>query len=728
MRTSRVGLSSWGSTPGFDELRVVLLRLDARLSAAVRHAEGVYGPEALPDPYRGLHAGATDVVRLLHREAGTPLLWTERPHGAEGELSAGSGRLERLGTAFGLEAFDLEVVVVALAPELDLRYERIYGYLHDDVSRRRPSVDLALNLACSTAEEKLARRANFGPAAPLLRHGILRLEPDPAHASPPLLATPLSLDGGIVHFLLGGEGFDPRLTRYSTRDAAEDPEGEAPLAWRIGEIEAEERRRGRPLRLRFETSAAGEGVAAIAAAAGLPLLGIDLARTAHPFDAASLTAAAFREARLRGALLHLANGEDVRDDEQRSLRQNLVRLAADHPGPVVLTGFAEAEDADASFLTLPSVRLDPAQRADAWSRALERVEIHAAPADIEAVALRFRLNRPQIRAAAREAALHRARRGGDVAPVAPDLFEAARARSRTTLGGLASRVVPVYGWDDIIVPPDVAARMREICQRVVHRHRVLHEWGFARKLSLGRGITALFSGPSGTGKTMAAEVIAAELGLDLYRIDLAGVVSKYIGETEKNLDRIYTAAAETDAILLFDEADALFGKRSEVQDAHDRYANIETAYLLQRMEAYEGVSILSTNLRTNMDDAFVRRIGVAVSFPMPEAADRERIWEACWPEEAPRAPDLDVEFMARTFRLSGGNIKNIVVAAAYLAATEGGRVEMAHLVRAVRREFQKIGKAVVPREFGPYASLAAAAGDGEMAIAPAHLIAARRTG
>jgi SpoVK/Ycf46/Vps4 family AAA+-type ATPase len=238
---------------------------------------------------------------------------------------------------------------------------------------------------------------------------------------------------------------------------------------------------------------------------------------------------------------------------------------------------------------------------------------------------------------------------------------------------------------------------------------VLDDWGFDGKLSLGKGVTALFAGPSGTGKTMAAEVIASALGLDLYKIDLSGIVSKYIGETEKNLDRIFTAAENANAILFFDEADALFGKRSEVHDSHDRYANIEISYLLQKMEQYEGIAILATNLRQNLDDAFVRRLAFTVHFPFPDQADRRRIWAGIWPSATPVADEVDFDFLSNQFKLSGGNIKNVALSAAFLAASEcearpndsegrGGQVTMAHLFHATQREYQKMGKVLSAAE------------------------------
>jgi SpoVK/Ycf46/Vps4 family AAA+-type ATPase len=290
--------------------------------------------------------------------------------------------------------------------------------------------------------------------------------------------------------------------------------------------------------------------------------------------------------------------------------------------------------------------------------------------------------------------------GATVSPTAQDLYAACRAQSSGRLDNLAHKVRTTYTWADIVLPPDQIAQLREICIQVRHRRTVLETWGFDRHLAMGKGVNALFAGQSGTGKTMAAEIIAADLGLELYKIDLSTMVSKYIGETEKNLDRVFTAAQEANAILFFDEADALFGKRSEVKDAHDRYANIEVGYLLQKMEEYDGVVILATNLRNNLDDAFVRRLHIAIDFPFPEEADRLRIWRKVFPPAAPLADDVDLGFLAKQFKLAGGNIRNIALLAAYLAAENGAELGMAQLVRAVKREYQKIGKLVTEAEFG----------------------------
>jgi SpoVK/Ycf46/Vps4 family AAA+-type ATPase len=286
-----------------------------------------------------------------------------------------------------------------------------------------------------------------------------------------------------------------------------------------------------------------------------------------------------------------------------------------------------------------------------------------------------------------------------------ELYAACRQQSGQKLNTLARQIQPRYTWTDIILPRDQFEQLREICSYVKHYHTVYGEWGFGRKLSLGKGLNVLFAGPSGTGKTMAAEIMANELGLDLYRIDLSAIVSKYIGETEKNLERIFTEAQTSNAILFFDEADALFGKRSEVRDSHDRYANIEIAYLLQRMEEYDGVVILATNLRKNMDEAFARRMHFAVEFPMPEEADRHRIWQGVFPGEAPLAEDIDLIFLARQFKISGGNIKNIALSAAFLAAADGGAIAMENLIHAAKREYQKMGKLCTETDFAQYFEL-----------------------
>jgi MoxR-like ATPase len=350
---------------------------------------------------------------------------------------------------------------------------------------------------------------------------------------------------------------------------------------------------------------------------------------------------------------------------------------------------------------LAAARLDlaypaPAQRRQIWQQALAGTRLQLQAGAAEAVAQAFSLSRSQIEQAASDAHLQ-AELDGLACLGQAELAAAARRQSGTELARHAQRITPQADFATLVTVPEVNAQLREICARVATRETVRRDWAGGCVHARSVGITVLFAGPSGTGKTLAAEAVAHELGLDLYRIDLAAVVSKYIGETEKNLDRVFTAAEHANAVLFFDEADSLFGKRSEVKDAHDRYANIEIAYLLQKMEQFDGLAILATNLKQNLDDAFARRLTFTLNFPFPEQPERERLWHALWPPLAPKADDVDLVWFAREFRLSGGNIRNTVLAAAHLAAADGRVVTRQHLLHATRREFQKLGKNLAPQ-------------------------------
>jgi SpoVK/Ycf46/Vps4 family AAA+-type ATPase len=348
----------------------------------------------------------------------------------------------------------------------------------------------------------------------------------------------------------------------------------------------------------------------------------------------------------------------------------------------------------ASFARVELQPPDSAERARIWRAALQPVR-HDDAVDVEGLSSKFKFTHGDIEgavAAASSLARWRSPQSGKVTTI--DLYDASRLQSNQGLQSLATKIKPKYRWDDIVLPADRVAQLREICNQLKYRDLVYGSWGFGRKLALGKGLAVLFAGPSGTGKTMAADIIAGELGLDLYKIDLARVVSKYIGETEKNLSSIFSEAETSNAILFFDEADALFGKRSEVRDSHDRYANIEIAYLLQRVEEYEGVVILATNFRKNMDEAFVRRLHAAIDFPFPDVEDRHRIWSGIWPADLPRDEKLDLDLLARQLEVTGGNIRNIALAAAFLAADDGAVVRMQHVALATRREYQKMGKLV----------------------------------
>ncbi len=625
-------------------------------------------------------------------------------------------RPRTLARRFDLSALELALLLLLLAPEVDSRYARAYAYLQDDVARRWLTPDLALRLLAGTDPADPAGRALFLPASPLLRHRLVRLDGAASDPSPPLLDRRLKLDDRIVEYLLEGDPLEPRLEGLLSLAPPGPALAALPIdpavATALGHLLAAWREDHDGPKPAFFWGPSGSGrrlaAGALATALDRPLVLLDGAALAA--DEAALPerlVLARREARLRDGLLYVDRLEAL------SPAGRDVVLAALGPEMILAATAAwsfVARERPPFVLHFPVP--DAGRRRALWSARLNghapgsagKPSIARVPAEL---ADRFRLTPGQIAGALAAARQHACLRDGPGAtPTAADLFEGARRQSNPGLDRLAMPVVSPYGWDDLVLPPAQMAQLRAIEAQVRHAGRVYDDWGFGRRLDGGRGLAVLFSGLSGTGKTMTAGILARSLGLDLYKIDLAGVVSKYIGETEKNLSVIFAEAATANAILFFDEADALFGKRSEVRDAHDRYANIEISYLLQRMETYEGISILATNLSQNIDDAFTRRLSAVVAFPVPDAADRERIWRGLFPPEAPLAGDVDFAFLAGQFELTGGHIRNCVLAAAFLAASAGEEVGMDHLVQAVARELEKLGRPLTRAAFADYYGLA----------------------
>jgi SpoVK/Ycf46/Vps4 family AAA+-type ATPase len=638
-------------------------------------------------------------------------------------------RLERLRAIFGLTAADVDALLVALAPETDLRYERLYAYLQDDVTRKRPSVSLILNLLHPTHEARVAGQERFAPQAPLLRHGLIALLEDPAIPQPPLLARYVKADPRIVTYLLA-ECPEASRVHLDERLAGVCQYAREELAWADLRVEDAVREQlellaashTRPLwndgdrdpLLVVLQGEAGTGkraaAQALCAAWRQPLLEVDLLRLLEESGGEGTLRLAAREAHLAGAALYWRGYSRLIAGEPEAARRAL-QLATLHDavGTYPVVSFFPVTDMErevdpvllraAQLVRIRLERPSYALRRAGWARALVACPVEEG-VDLSAIAGRFRLTQGQIEDAVLDAAHRAAQRGpGQDVVAEADLFAAARARTSDQMRDHAQKIEPRHEWGDLVLLADQVAQLHEMCDQMKYRHVVLGEWGFDRKLSMGKGLNALFAGPSGTGKTMAAEVIARDLGLDLYKIDLSTVMSKYVGETEKNLERIFTAARNSNAILFFDEADALFGKRSEVRDAHDRYANVEISYLLQRMEAYDGLVILTSNLSKNMDEAFVRRMHFTVEFPYPDAEDRQRIWAIAFPEQAPLKADVDLDMLAERYRLTGGNIRNIALTAAFLAARDGGVIGMQHLLWATRREYQKMGRLANEREF-----------------------------
>jgi hypothetical protein len=361
---------------------------------------------------------------------------------------------------------------------------------------------------------------------------------------------------------------------------------------------------------------------------------------------------------------------------------------AGHPGPVVLsirTGAASLRGPRPT-ISVPVDRLSPTSRRQMWSETLPELA-ELAPV----LGARHAIEPAAAAAAAADVRSIRALEGRPIG--AQDVAVSVRARAGLSVSGAVKLLKPAAGWDNLVLAAAAKAQLREALDRLVHQSRVLDDWGFLRGRPGARGVRMLFSGPPGTGKTLSAEVLAHELGVDLLVVDISRVVSKWIGETEKNLAEVFNTAEQAEALLFFDEAEALFGKRTEVSDAHDRYANLETAYLLARLERFEGMAILSTNIRQNIDQAFIRRLEFSIDFEEPGLAEREALWRCHIPDSAPLGADVSLSDLAALYPLVGGYIRNAAVAAAFLAAADGGPITVDHLVAAVRREYQKSGRA-----------------------------------
>lgn len=690
--------------PNFQGLVSALGRLDGILSRAILAFKQMYGSDVELDPFRGLHIRDEDVNRWMAVAPGSSLLSSDLEGiPSEGHLSA----WDWLSLEYGLSPFDLDVLLVALAPEIDLRYERIYAYLQDDVTRRSPSVDLALNLLCGSGEEKLLRRSHFYPDAPLVANDLIRLSVEARPGYTPFLSQTLQVDEQVISLTLGEIGLDRRLAAFAQLLEPEDHLAALPIdeeVWlSISGLAKRAWFSHAPLWFYFQGAAgSGRGRVAetLARAIGARLLRVDLSGVISQSEQAGLIfRVLFREARLKKALLLLTNCDLLHDPVGFGLRQGLYTCLQEDRGITILCGSepwrtdgTEPVGIQVIPFSIPSFE----RRRSCWQVSLAEQNISVDSPSLDALAGRFRLTVGQIKEAAVSArlkvGLFPVGRKRPVKLQEAALFAAARAQSGQQSSALTQRIDPRYSFGDIVLPEDASQQLREICERVAFRPQVMGVWGFERKLSLGKGVTALFTGPSGTGKTMAAEIIAHELGLYLCKVDLSAIVSKYIGETEKNLSQVFAAAENSNDILFFDEADALFGKRSEVRDSHDRYANIETSYLLQKMEQFEGIAILATNLMQNLDEAFMRRLSFVVTFPFPDEASRRRIWHSIWPEQMPLDSQVDMDFLASVFKVSGGNIKNIAVAAAFLAAQDGSVVKKKHLIHAAFREYQKIGK------------------------------------
>jgi hypothetical protein len=589
--------------------------------------------------------------------------------------------LDQITRACGLTRFERTLLLLCAGVEIDAAIPTLLSRVHQDPRRIRPTFRTALAVLPEAHWSAVCH------TRPLRQFRLLGVTPGDS-----LMQSPLYIDERVLHHLVGLDELDPRLEGIIERveQPGEIVPSQMPLVQRLAALWSTPASRGwRPPVpvLCGADPAQREAVAAEAA----QLLAMTLHRLRStslppPHDRAELARVWEREALLGNAAVVVEWPDGDAPEIQRAVAHVLDMVRA----PVVVSARAA--------VGLPgraSVRLDvepprAEEGARIWRRSLAAAASGLEP-HIDLLTAQFHLGPTAIQAASADALACTG-----TASLEQALWTACRVQSRPRLEDLAQRIEALAVWDDLVLPAPQIALLREIAVQVRHRFQVHDTWGFAERTHRGLGIAALFAGPSGTGKTMAAEVLAAELELDLYRVDLSQVVSKYIGETEKNLRRIFDAADEGGAIVLFDEADALFGKRSEVKDSHDRYANLEVSYLLQRMEAYRGLAILTTNLKSALDAAFMRRLRFVVQFPFPDPAQRQEIWQRAFPQRTPVA-SLNFPRLAR-LNMAGGNIRNIAINAAFLAAAEGEPVGMGHLLRATRMEYTKLDKTLTDAE------------------------------
>ena len=615
--------------------------------------------------------------------------------------------LTRLARAFDLDDVDLDLLLLCLAPEVNARYLRLFAYLQDDFSAQQLTPALAGRLLADDRGERLRLGARFAPESRLVRHQLLVFRDAGDGAALP--ARPLAVAPRIARWLLQGEPTDPDLQAWTNLEPLDDeaPPARKTVAAAVEGVMGALPESTRSPVLRLDARSRRDALVAarhLAHTRGAPLLVADYAAAERlgvrtMFQAARLA----REARLQSAVLLVMDPPPAEGGIDPLGPLLLATMGATQP--ILLhnapAGVAEPIGVDRRFLALPLPGMTLKEREAAWTDALTTLRGDAAQKEALAdltltphdLARRYRYSRGQI-AQVLELARNRAAAGGKAYITGADIISTAADAFLPDMGPLAQRVPVRRGWNDLVVPQESATLLHELVAQVDRREEVLEALG-ANVREGERGIKALFSGPPGTGKSLSAEVIASALGYPLFRVDLASVVSKWVGETEKHLNRLFDAVEEAPCVLLFDEADALFGKRADVKGAQDRFANLEVSYLLQRIESFDGIAVLTTNLKRNIDEAFLRRFTFVVDFPFPEAEQRLRIWKRVLPEAFPVADDVDLRAVAIDFKLAGANIWSVAVAAACdAAATKERQITRAMLAHAVLREYQKLGREV----------------------------------
>ena len=721
------------STDPLEHLQAEFARLDVLLHREILRLRARY--QLSLDEFRGLYLSDQQVDGLINQAAGeenaapTVAELTDRAeamHRSNSKRTNDNLPWTQVVREFGLSQFEQDVLLLALAPEIDLKYESLYAYLNNDVTRKWPTCDLALRLFSRDPAERMSLQRHLLPDAPLFGSGILELlRNGPEH--PSCLSRGFSLAPLVTHYLLGLPALDPHLSSLVEQRMPSTGWDEVPVSPDF--LSALSRlpilfkdslsNKPAPLLLFEGRLGAGRTLAAeaLCRALSIPLLRVDIESVrASPKPLQKVLQALVLHQRLHRVGIYIDEIPALFDKERNATPEayGAIRQLARMKGPIFLACPPDAYWREIlrgqRYLVFRFHDPDYTERRRLWETYATQTGRSIEEPVLEAVANRFVLTPGQIKHAVSTAVcvntLSKEVSSSRILSL-DQLFEAARAQSDQGLGGLALRVNAIHTWHDLVLPAATLRQVREVAAAIKYRHVVYSEWEFEQRIAAGKGLKVLFSGASGTGKTMTAGVIARELGLDLYKIDLSGIVSKYIGETEKNLDRIFRAAHCSNAILFFDEADALFGKRSEVKDAHDRYANIELAYLLQKMDEYEGAVILASNLSKNIDQAFCRRMHYVVEFPLPDEKHREQLWRGMFPARVPLGEDVDFDFLSKHFATSGGEIQNIALDAAFLATQDGRLITMKQLIKAMARQMIKQGKIPSPTDFKQYHALIA---------------------
>lgn len=701
-------------------IQEALGRLNTLLAPAVERVEESLGVKFGDAPFLGLAVESADATRGMSVQdrvepSAELLAWPG--------VIANDSLFQTLKQYFRVQdATDFGLLLLALAPEFNSGYEKVFGFLQDDVTRRRASVELAVSLFGPGGNSGVVSR--LSNSAPLVANRLIDLA-DPLDGRTGLNARVIRLDEQFARWIFGATTLDRRLAAVAEVNQPKTDIKALPVSRELAGT-LDRLARLNPLRLYLHGPDNRVSMLVADALAKLTdrrLLVVDAGRVATADGLSSDTARLLiREANWFSHLLVLIGLDALHTPDRQSAWDRLASVLSKHSvSHLVLLGSRPTMPPTSHALAPISLEIpmpDPDERFDCWLEALKPVAPKLSDQDLQLLADRYTLTRTQIELAAADAEARAKLRTAQAAlptqaeVTFDDVSIAARSQGAHELETLTNKITPRVSLDDVVLPADVRAQLDEVASRVLNRDWVLRDWGFARRQSYGLGVNALFAGPRGTGKTMAAEALAHKLGKDLYKIDLTSVVSKYIGETEQKLEQVFRAGEATQAVLCIDEADSLLGKRSEVKDAHDRYANLEVSYLLQRMERYDGLIVLATNLLRNLDDAFLRRMAAIVHFPLPTSTDRRSLWKKAWPTDEHGRPTVplttasglavDYDFLAERFELTGGNIKNAVLAAAFAAADRPWFrfVTMWDVLQGVRREYQKLGQLMTNRELG----------------------------